>query len=150
MATMRLKSALEDLHDTTVQAISGCLRRLEYFGRLRSKATHKKHKDAEYEHWGLARVYGDLPAMKALAQTHRTVVSNVLSTPIRTLLEEVETASVQTGIPASTYMNRLENPDLNLLPPAPGPGSTRHLNSVLQALSALTKSPRRYANRRAS
>lgn len=145
---MRLKSALEDLHDTTVVAISGCLRRLEYFGMLRSKGRSKRSN--EYEHWGLARVHGELPAMKALAQTHRSLISHILATPIRNLLEEVESTSGQAGIPPTIYIQRLGSPELNLLPPAPGAGSARHLNSVLQALSALTKSPRRYANRRAS
>jgi hypothetical protein len=144
---MKLRSAIEDLHDTTVEALDGCLRRLEYFGGLRSK---EKRKDGEYEHWGLTRVYGDLPAMKALAQTHRSLVSQILATPIKLLLEDIDTSSALAGLPPVTYMEKLQNPDLNLLPPAPGPGSARHLNSVLQALSALAKSRTRSAIRRAS
>jgi len=63
---MKLRSAIDDLHDTTVEALDGSLRRLEYFGGLRSKEKEKK-KDGEYQHWGLSRTHGDLPAMKALA-----------------------------------------------------------------------------------
>jgi len=140
---MKLKSALEDLHDTTVEALEGCLRRLEYFGGLRS---NEKNKDGEYKHWGLARVYGDLPAKKALAQTHRSLVSQILATPIKSLLEEIDTSSASTGLPPASYVEKLRNPDLNLLPPSPGPGSARHLNSVLQALSALLKARRSNAS----
>ena len=116
---MKLKSALEDLHDTTVEALDGCLRRLEYFGGLRS---HNKNKDGEYKHWGLARVYGDLPAKRALVQTHRSLVSQILATPIKSLLEEIDTSSALTGLPPASYVESLRNPDLNLLPPSPGPG----------------------------
>jgi hypothetical protein len=144
---MKLKSAIEDLHDTTVEALDGCLRRLEYFGELRAKV---RNKDGEYTHWGLARVYGDLPARQALAQTHRSLVSQVLSTPIRTLLQDIESSSALDGMLPTSYMDKLRSPDLNLLPPAPGPGSARHLNSVLQALSALLKSREQIALRRAS
>jgi hypothetical protein len=140
---MKLKSALEDLHDTTVEALEGCLRRLEYFGGLRS---NDKNKDGEYKHWGLARVYGDLPAKKALVQTHRSLVSQILATPIKSLLEEIDTSSALTGLPPASYMEKLRDPDLNLLPPSPGPGSARHLNSVLQALSALLKARRSNAS----
>jgi len=144
---MKLRSAIEDLHDTTVEALDGCLRRLEYFGGLRSK---QKRKDGEYEHWGLTRVYGDLPAMNALAQTHRSLISQILATPIRSLLQDIDTSSALAGLLPVTYMEKLQSPALNLLPPAPGPGSARHLNSVLQALSALAKSRTRSAIRRAS
>jgi hypothetical protein len=147
---MKLKSALEDLHETTVEALEGCLRRLEYFGGLRSNDKNDKNKDGEYKHWGLARVYGELPAKKALVQTHRSLVSQILATPIKSLLEEIDTSSALTGLPPASYVEKLRNPDLNLLPPAPGPGSARHLNSVLQALSALLKNRRSNANPRAS
>ncbi len=154
---MKLRSAIDDLHDTTVEALDGSLRRLEYFGGLRSKDREnskdkEKKKDGEYEHWGLSRIHGDLPAMKALAQTHRSLISQILATPIRLLLQDIDTSSALAGVAPVDYMEKLQlqNPDLNLLPPAPGPGSVRHLNSVLQALSALAKSRTRNATRRAS
>ena len=145
---MKLRSAIEDLHDTTVEALDGCLRRLEYFGGLRSN--DKTNKDGEYKHWGLSRVYGDLPAKKAMAQTHRRLVSQVLATPIKSLLDDIDASSALAGLPPASYVEQLRNPDLNLLPPSPGPGSARHLNSVLQALSALLKARRSNASPRAS
>lgn len=154
---MKLRSAIDDLHDNTVEALDGSLRRLEYFGGLRSREKEnskekEKKRDGEYEHWGLSRVHGDLPAMKAMAQTHRLLVSQILATPIRLLLQDIDTSSALAGVAPVDYMEKLQlqNPDLNLLPPAPGAGSARHLNSVLQALSALAKSRIRSATRRAS
>jgi hypothetical protein len=141
---MTLKSAFEDLRETTLQAITGCLRKLEYVSGLR-------HKREDYVHWGLGRVYGDPQANKALTQAHRALVSQVLSTPIRQLVEDVEVSSRLAGLPPSTYLDRLRKRGLNLLPNSPGAGSARHLNSVLYALSGLVKDRRKPdAIRRAS
>jgi hypothetical protein len=141
---MTLKSAFEDLRETTLQAISGCLRKLDYVSGLR-------HKREDYVHWGLGRVYGDPQANKALTQAHRTLVSQVLSTPIRDLVEDVEVSSRVAGLPPATYLERLRKRGVDLLPSSPGAGSTRHLNSVLYALSGLLKGQRKPdAIRRAS
>ena len=136
---MTLHSALEDLQKTTVKAVAGCLSKLEYLAGLRGR-------DGSYEHWGLTRVYGDLAAKRALAQAHRSLLSKVLATPMRTLVEEVEQSSAVAGLPPTTYVERLATASSNLLPAGPGAGSARHLNSVLHALSSLLKSPRRDAN----
>jgi hypothetical protein len=128
---MALNSALEDLRGTTLQAISGSLRRLEYLARLRTL-------QGTYVHWGLARVHGSAAATKALEQEHRAVVSKILSTPIQRLLAEVEECSRQAGVTPGQYLEKLSQ-ELNLLPPEPGAGSTQHLNSVLRTLSSLVK-----------
>lgn len=138
---MTLNSALEDLRGTTLRAISGGLRALEYLSRLRNQA-------GSYGHWGLARVYGEMSARKALAQAHRTLVSQILSTPLRTLKEDAEFSSELAGVPAATYIQRLR--ELPLLPPEPGAGSARHLNSVLHALLILAQNRKPDAIRRAS
>lgn len=140
---MKLKSALEDLHESTLKALKGCLRRLEYLAVL-----HRN--EGDYDHWGLARVHGDSPARKALTQAHRSQVSEVLSTPIRDLMEDARESSESLGLPPSTYIERLCERGTGLLPPEPGPGSARHLNSVLQALSSLLKNRSQGAIRRAS
>jgi hypothetical protein len=141
---MTLKSAFEDLRETTLQAISGCLRKLDYVSGLR-------HKREDYVHWGLGRVYGDPQANKALTQAHRALVSQVLSTPIRDLVEDVEISSKVAGLPPATYIERLRKRGVDLLPSSPGAGSARHLNSVLYALSGLLKGQRKPdAIRRAS
>ena len=141
---MTLKSAFEDLRETTLQAIAGCLRKLDYVSGLR-------HKREDYVHWGLGRVYGDPQANKALTQAHRSLVSEVLSTPIRDLMEDVEVSSRVAGVPSATYLERLRKRGVDLLPSSPGAGSARHLNSVLYALSGLVKDRRKpVAIRRAS
>jgi hypothetical protein len=136
---MTLHSALEDLQETTLRAFAGCLNKLEYLSGLRDKG-------GAYEHWGLARVYGDLAAKKALARAHRSLLSKVLAMPIRKLVEDAEQSSKVAGLPPETYVERLANTSPNLLPQGPGAGSARHLSSVLHALSSLLKNPKRDAN----
>jgi len=127
---MTLISALEDLQETTLRAINGCLRKLEYVAGLRSQA-------GTYTHWGLVRVHGEGCADKALAQVHRALLSEVLSTPLRNLERDAEQSSQLAGIPPKVYLERLSGGSSRLLPPSPGAGSARHLNSMLHALSSL-------------
>jgi hypothetical protein len=113
---MPLFSALEDLEATTLKAIAGSLRRLEYLARLRQK-------DGTYAHWGLARVHGELRARRALADAHRAQLSNILATPIRKLEKDVCDSSEEAGLPPKTYLERLSSSATQLLPPNPGAGS---------------------------
>jgi hypothetical protein len=142
---MTFKSALEDFRETTLDAIVGCLRRLDYLSGLRDRADQE-----EYEHWGLARIHGELQSQKALGEAHRSLVSEVLSTPIPALLEDAHRSSGVAGIPSATYLDRLRERGGALLPSTPGAGSARHLNSVLNALSGLVKNRKPDAIRRAS
>jgi hypothetical protein len=130
---MSLISAFEDLQQTTLKAVPGMLRKLEYLSGLRDS-------EGGYAHWGLTRVYGDLAAGRALAQAHRALLAKVLAMPIRNLVEDAEQSSKMAGVPASAYVERLSNTGVGLLPPGPGAGSARHLNSVLHALSSLIRS----------
>jgi hypothetical protein len=127
---MTLISALEDLQETTLRAISGCLRKLEYVAGLRSKA-------GTYTHWGLVRVHGEGTAEKALSQAHRALLSEVLSTPLRNLEKDAEQSSQLAGLPAKDYLQQLSGGISKLLPTSPGAGSAPHLSSVLHALSSL-------------
>src|SRR5271168_2875491 len=127
---MTLISALEDLQETTLRAISGCLRKLEYVAGLRGGA-------GTYTHWGLVRLYGEGGAEKALAQAHRALLSEVLSTPLRNLEKDAEQSSELAGIPPKAYLQQLSGESSRLLPPSPGAGSARHLSSMLHALSSL-------------
>ena len=80
---MTLFSAQEDLQETTLKAISGCLRKLEYVAGLRGQ-------EGKCEHWGLVRVYGEAASNRALAEVHGQELSRVLSTPIRNLETDVQ------------------------------------------------------------
>ena len=128
---MTLYSALEDLRKTTLDAVSGSLRKLQYLAGLRSGC-------GTYDHWGLARVHGELAAKRALEEEHHLLVSIVLSTPIQMLLIDVEKSSQLEQITPAQYVERLRE-DPQLLPPNPGAGSREHLNSVLDALSGLVR-----------
>src|SRR5438128_7960678 len=140
---MTLKSALEDLSHTTLEALTGCLLKLEYLAGLREPR-------GEYSHWGFSKVYGETPAKKALRTAHRTAVSEVLSTPLRGLLEDVELSSSKLGVRPEEYMQTLTEKHAAPLPKDPGPGSARHLSSVLHALLGLERNRERNATRRAS
>lgn len=126
---MPLQSALEDLRSTTLITISGSLRKLEYLAALRTLR-------GGYEHWGLARVHGELAAAKAIEQEHRLVLAMVLATPLEVLLEDVEHSSQLVKLTPLQYLAKLKR-DPRLLPPNPSAGSREHLSSVLDALSCL-------------
>jgi hypothetical protein len=132
---MTLFSAQEDLQETTLKAINGFLRRLEYVAGLRDR-------EGKCVHWGLIRVYGEVASDRALAEVHGQELSRVLSTPIRNLETELRNSSEQGGVSENEYLERLSQSSGHLLPPAPGAGSRRHLNSVLHALSSLQKARR--------
>ena len=129
---MSLLSALEDLQTTTLKAIAGSLRRLEYLASLRRE-------DGSYTHWGLSRIYGELRARRALADAHRAQLSSILATPIRNLEKDVRESSDEAGVSPRAYLERLSSSTPLLLPRNPGAGSSRHLSSVLHALSSLQK-----------
>jgi|SRR5277367_378402 len=129
---MKLKSALEDLRNTTLGAVSGILRKLEYLAGLQN--SEKKH-----SHWGLERVYGQTTAKEALTDAHRAVLAQVLATPLRTLAQEAEDTGKSEGSSSGPYLEGLQSRGGELLPPEPGPGAVRHFNSVLHALLALAR-----------
>jgi hypothetical protein len=133
---MTLKSALEDLTQNTLKAISGTLGKLDYVSRLRNGS-------GLYRHWGLARLHGEDQAQQALAKTHRALLSRVLRTPLPRLAEDVEISSRAASMEPAKYLEGLRKRSSELLPADPGAGSERHLSSVLAALSGLIKTRRR-------
>lgn len=140
---MTLKSAFEDLSRTTLKAIFGCLGKLEYLASLRAH-------QGDYAHWGFGKVYGYTTANKTLGEAHREALSNVLSTPLAQLLEDVDSSSRAAGVGLEDYLQKLTQNSKALMPDNPGAGSARHLSSVLHALSGLVRNRERNATRRAS
>jgi hypothetical protein len=133
---MTLKSVREDLQTRTLRAVSGLLGKLDYFASLRQD-------DGSYSHWGLSRVYGESAAQRALAEAHHNLVSMILRTPLRKLLQDVDESCGPKDLAQSEFLEKLENREGLSLPADPSAGSRRHLNSVLRALSALVaKTPR--------
>ena len=130
---MPLVSALDDILVNTLAAIPGLLGRLEYLSGLRAGGS--------YGHWGLSRVHGERTAQQALTDAHELVLSEVLRTPLRKLVEDVETACIESDRRPSVYLQELYRKYPTLLPEEVGGGSTRHFSSVLHALSALASAP---------
>jgi len=130
---MRLKSANEDFEANTLGAIPGLLGRLSYVGRLRDRNATGH---GRYEHWGLAKVYGDDAAQCAIRASHRALVSDVLKKPLAALLKDVPESSSSEHLTEKEFLASLMQS-----PPKPlSPVALAHLRSVLSALSALVES----------
>jgi hypothetical protein len=131
---MTLKSALEDLLETTIAGVAGIVGKIEYVASLRDAVS------GTYSHWGLSRAYGEHAAQQALAEVHRLLFLRLLRTPLRVLREDVMISSGALQMTAGEYVDRLRNQSV-LLPQDLGGGSARHFNSVLHALSILVSAP---------
>jgi len=140
---MALKSALEDLKQNTLTALSGLLARLVYLASLRGEGGH-------YEHWGMKSVYGEQPAERALRTAHGEIVTAILRTPLSALEEDLELSRESSETSATAYVKDMRNQFDNLLPPGHIDAlRAAHLNSVLLALLSLKRHPVR-ATRSAS
>lgn len=132
--SMTLRSAFEDLVNSTLASISGLLAKIEYLSSLRNG-----DRSAPYQHWGLERVYGERAAQQALAEAHRTLFLKVLRTSLRDLHRGTAIGKEALSIPAQDYVEVLHARRSDLLPSDLGGGSARHFNLVLRALSSLAK-----------
>jgi len=130
---MTLKSALQDVKETTLAAVAGLLGKLGYLASLR-------HSQGRYEHWGMEAVHGAESSERALSAAHAEVVTGVLRMPLASLEKDLEESSRGSGAAARVYVEQLQSRLPDLLPSgrkdAP---SALHLNSVLAALSSLQK-----------
>jgi uncharacterized Zn finger protein len=129
---MTLKSALQDLKETTLAAVSGLFGKLVYLASLRA---HGK-----YQHWGMEVVHGSEAAERALRTAHSEVVNRVLRTPLARLVEDLQQSSGQSGMAAEAYAEKLRSRLQDLLPEGRQSSTVpSHLNSVLLALSSLER-----------
>ena len=133
---MTLKSALQDLRETTLAAVSGLLAKLHYLGSLRRR-------EGGYLHWGMSLVHGEEAAERALKAAHTEVLSTVLRTPIPDLVEDLHQSSSQGEETAGAYIESMREQLGELLPAPQDAASARHLSSVLVALSSLEKTQTR-------
>lgn len=130
---MTLKSALQDVKETTLAAVSGLLGKLSYLASLR-----RSH--GRYEHWGMEIVHGAEPSERALRTAHNEVVSGILRTPLPTLLEDLKESSRGSGVGATKFVEDLNERFADLLPSGRRDSPTgTHLSSVLLALSKLER-----------
>ena len=132
---MTLKSALQDLRETTLAAVSGLLAKLAYLGSLR--------REGGYLHWGMSLVHGEESSDRALKAAHGEILSTVLRTPIADLMEDLRESSQESEKTAAAYVEGMREQFNELLPSPQDAASARHLNSVLVALSRLEKNRKR-------
>jgi len=129
---MTLKSALQDVKETTLTAVSGLLGKLAYLASLR--------RHGRYQHWGMEIVHGPESAERALRTAHTEVLSGVLRTPLASLTQDLQESSQASGMAPQAYVEELRRNFEDLLPDgrqnSPVPS---HLNSVLLALSSLER-----------
>ncbi|HXJ86001.1 MAG TPA: hypothetical protein VMS18_04240 [Candidatus Binatia bacterium] len=130
---MSLKSALQDIKETTLSAVSGLLGKLSYLASLRGTL-------GRYEHWGMENVHGVESSDRALRQAHLEVMGKVLRTPLPSLMEDLRQSSQGRGIAGLDYVEEMRRHFEELLPEGRQntPAST-HLNSILVALSSLER-----------
>ena len=127
---MTLKSALQDVKQTTLSAISGLLGKLSYLASLR--------RHGRYEHWGIQNVHGEDSSERALKAAHAEVVAGVLRTPLPALLEDLQESSRGSGVAPQAYVEEMREHFDALLPgDRQDTPASAHLNSVLLALSSL-------------
>jgi hypothetical protein len=131
--TLTLRSALQDLRETTLAAISGLLAKLTYIASLRRS-------EGGYSHWGMSLLHGEESSARALKTAHTQVLSSVLKTPLADLEEDLHRSSEVSGKSAQAYVEDMRGQINDLLPSAEDSVSATHLNSVLVALSSLEKS----------
>ncbi|MGP0020074.1 MAG: hypothetical protein ACLPHP_15995 [Candidatus Sulfotelmatobacter sp.] len=129
---MTLKSALQDVKETTLAAVAGLLGKLVYLASLRRA-------QGRYEHWGMELVHGAESSERALKTAHAEIVAGVLRMPLGSLVEDLEASSRATGVTAQAYVDGMRDRFEDLLPGERQAPAASHLNSVLLALSMLEK-----------
>jgi len=130
---MTLKSALRDLKESTLGAVSGLLGKLAYLASLR-----REH--GRYEHWGMESVYGEESSQRALKAAHSEMLTGVLRTPLPSLLEDLDQSRSSSSLSAQMYVDWMRRHFEDLLPDSRlNTPASSHLNSVLLALSSLER-----------
>ena len=137
---MRLLSPIDDFLSNTLSALGSLLDRLEYVAGLQS--------EGKYQHWGLARTYGEQTAHEVIEEVHRFNYLETLRSPLRVLADEVSRGAAQKGLDEASYVRDLSAISPKLTPKATS-GSARHLESVLAALLKIVQNRKR-ATRRAA
>ena len=99
---MTLKSALQDVKETTLAAVSGLLGKLAYLSSLRRA-------QGAYEHWGMELVHGAESSERALKTAHAEIVAGVLRTPLASLVEDLKESSRDSGLAAGAYVEEMRD-----------------------------------------
>jgi len=138
-----LRSAVEDFESTTLGAIPGLLGKLYYLAGLHDG-------DGSYSHWGMGRIHGEETAGRAIRASHAAVLTQVLRTPLRALLEDLRSSASIMQVPAIEFLAYLKRRTRQLLPEGTMAASQKHAMAVLNGLSALVEGQERANLRDAS
>jgi hypothetical protein len=134
---MTLKSALQDVKETTLAAVSGLLGKLSYLASLRSAP-------GGYQHWGMEKLHGPESSERALRTAHAEVVTRVLRSPLKSLEQDLLESSAGSGVSPREYVEEMRGQFEHLLPgDRQNTPAASHLNSVLVTLSSLEKTRER-------
>ena len=130
---MSLKSALQDVKETTLAAVSGLLGKLSYLASLRGAQGH-------YQHWGMELIHGAESSDRAMRQAHAEVMAKVLRAPLPSLVEDLKQSSQASGIGGLEYVEKMRGNFEDLLPEGrQNTPASSHLSSILVALSSLER-----------
>jgi hypothetical protein len=95
--------------------------------------------NGKYEHWGLAKVYGDVEAQRVISASHRALLAEVLKKPLAVLLQDVPESCSNEHLTEREFLATLAQAKADSLPKPLSASSRAHLRSVLSALSALVE-----------
>jgi hypothetical protein len=131
-----LRSALEDFESTSLGAVPGLLGKLHYLAELHDGR-------GRYSHWGMARVYGEEAARRAIRASHTAVLAQVLRAPLRVLDEDLKGSASSAQTTTAEFLISLKQLAAQVLPERSVEVSEKHLMAVLHALSVLVANPGR-------
>jgi hypothetical protein len=130
---MTLKSALQDVKNTTLAAVSGLLGKLAYLASLRRSR-------GRYEHWGMELVHGPESSERALKTAHTEIMAGILRAPLATLVNDLDESGRSAGVAPQVFVEGMRERFDDLVPgERQDSPAASHLNSVLLALSSLEK-----------
>jgi hypothetical protein len=127
---MALKSAFEDLRQTTLGKVEGLWGKLSYI-------VDRHSEEGIYQHWGFEQTYGSAAAQDTFAQVHQSLVGTILQTRVKLLREDLEQSSNAAGASPSSYVSKLMAGRYQLLPSGCPKMTELHLISVLKTLQIL-------------
>jgi len=93
-----VRAAMDDLYQRTLASVPDDL------GRLICVASTRDYNTGQYHHAGLAAVFSDDVASRALAQCHREIFEKLASSPVEALVAQLETYVQSTGAPAAEVL----------------------------------------------
>jgi hypothetical protein len=129
MSAMALKSAYEDLFETTLGTIQGLWGKLCYLAGRREADG--------YKHWGFERAHGAETTQDTFSQAHQSLIATILRSRLKVLQDDVQHSSGVEGLTPASYLERLNAGQSQLVPSESPKATELHLRSVLKALANL-------------